>query len=58
MPKIKYNKKEFKEKVKELAKKHDVPEEIMKEWLEDTYTVVEKKYRDNMKKAAKEALEA
>ena len=56
MPKIKFDKKDFKEKVKELAKKHDVPEKIMEEWLEETYELVEKKYRDNMKKTAKEAL--
>lgn len=58
MPKIKFDKKEFKAKVKEMAKKHNVPEDVMRMWLKETYDVVEKNYREKMKQAAREALEA
>jgi len=57
MPKIKYNKKEFETKVKELAKLHDLPEKVIRQWLKESYNMVEKQYRDNVKKAAKEALD-
>jgi hypothetical protein len=58
MPKIKFDKKEFEKKVKELAVKHDVPEDVMREWLKETYDVVESHYRKKMRDAAREALEA
>lgn len=58
MPKIKFDKKEFEAKVKEMAKKHDVTEDTMRKWLSDTYDAVEKNYREKMKQAAREALEA
>jgi len=58
MPKIKYNKEEFEANVKKLAEKHNIPEEVAREWLQENFDNVEKAYREKMKKVAKEALEA
>ena len=45
---IKYNKEEFKKAVKMLSDKHDVPEDIMADWLKDTYKKIEKNYRKKL----------
>lgn len=42
--KIKRNKKEFEERAKALSERYDVPLETMKEWLDDAYNTILKKY--------------
>jgi rubrerythrin len=50
---IKYNKEEFEQKAKELADEHDVPLDIMREWLNDAYNKLLKKYQKVSKKDMK-----
>jgi rubrerythrin len=44
MKEINYNEEEFKENAKKLAKKHDVPIEIMEQWLKESYKEVSEQF--------------
>lgn len=59
---IKYDKEEFKRAVKKLSLLHDLPEDVIADWLKDTYTRIEKQYRsklsERMKGKTKSKLEA
>jgi hypothetical protein len=42
--KLKYNKEEFEQKAKELSETHDVPLDVMREWLREAYNKLLKQY--------------
>lgn len=55
--KFKYDKKEFKEKARQLAVKHNVPIEIMELWLDESYRDIEQNFTDQLKGKKKKKVE-
>lgn len=44
MKELSYNEEEFKENAKKLAKKHQIPIEIMEQWLKESYDDISKQF--------------